>query len=224
VIILAKITGILIISLASLVAIFCILLKIKVRPDLSNKRNLKVKFLIAVSIMMAFFTGFFTSCKPSEKPVTNQNVTVPQPLCYTAMPAVTPVIDDSNDLQPLCYKSIPIFTPTVTCINTPQPLCYKPMPAVTPTAVQNSTSQPLCYAPLPPVTPTVVQEDGPQVLCYEVMPAVTPTEEKESTSEQSFNNRGELRKKKLALLKEISEKNIIAEEIILTVQEIISKT
>jgi len=56
-----KITGLIIMVVAALTAIVCIILKIKVKPLQDKKRSLKGEFLLALSLMIAFFTGLFTS-------------------------------------------------------------------------------------------------------------------------------------------------------------------
>jgi hypothetical protein len=78
---------------------------------------MKAKFLLAVSVMMSFFIGFFnTSCGSDDKIVqipTPTPTSTYRPLCYT--PAITPM--------PTCY------TPTVA----PMPTCYTPAPSQTQT-------------------------------------------------------------------------------------------
>ncbi len=56
-----KITGLVIMVMAFITAIVCIILKIKVKPLQDKKRSLKGEFLLALSLMIAFFTGLFTS-------------------------------------------------------------------------------------------------------------------------------------------------------------------
>ena len=62
-----KITGLIIMVIAAVIAIFCILFGIKVMPDLKNKNSVKTRLLIAVSIMIAFFTGCFSSDNGNQK-------------------------------------------------------------------------------------------------------------------------------------------------------------
>jgi len=56
-----KITGLIIMVVAALTAIVCIIFKIKVKPLTDKKRSLKGEFLLALSLMIAFFTGLFSS-------------------------------------------------------------------------------------------------------------------------------------------------------------------
>ena len=50
-------------TLAAAAAVFCIIFKIKVVINKERKRSFKGEFLLAVSLMVAFFTGLFTSSK-----------------------------------------------------------------------------------------------------------------------------------------------------------------
>ncbi len=64
---LTKITGLIIMSIALLAAIFCLVFGIRVRPDLKRKNSLKTRFLVAVTVIMASITGCFSSDSGATK-------------------------------------------------------------------------------------------------------------------------------------------------------------
>ncbi len=210
---------------AALAAIFCLLFKIKINPSLSDRKSLKSKFFVALSIMMAFFAGFFTSCKTqeqaiagnttptelfvSEKTVTPGTVstpfgspgderTPPAPTCYVVVPPVyTPPVNP-NTILPTCYTVVPQITPAKKIEGKDVPLvtCYKPF--ILPTST-NTPAIPACYMPIPP-TPSATPSLR---TCYVPMPEPT-----------SYKNDSSLIDSKLALIEEISKKNTVKEEIL----------
>jgi len=126
-----KITGIIILILATIAAIFCLIFKVKVTSPEGNKKTMKARFLVAVSVVMTFFISFFSSSCGSDNNIVRPTSTpsaIPTPLCYTPTPTYNPT--------PLCYIVAPTYSPT--------PLCYTPTPSLNPT--------PLCYTPTPSST------------------------------------------------------------------------
>jgi len=233
----AKITGLIIMLLAVVVAIFCIILKIKI-PEQNSKKTLKARFLVTVSIMMAFFMGHFTSCKPIDEAMGKNTSTPtatygPEVLCYIVAPMNTPSLKPSvtpNIPKPLCYTVAPVVTPSKTTKETPLPnvTCYKPFaPTVTPT---NSI---MCYmyvypnnpTPIAPPTIAATAKATKEIpLCYSRPVKSTPTSTPltdhptcympVAPDKNSLNIYENLPEKKLAILEGIRKRNIIKEEII----------
>ncbi|MEQ8223609.1 MAG: hypothetical protein ABRQ37_14955 [Candidatus Eremiobacterota bacterium] len=208
-----KITAIIIMIVAALAAIFCLLFKIKVNPSLSDRKSLKAKFFVALSIMMAFFAGFFTSCKTQEQAIAgtttptelsvSENTVTPLPVpTPSGSPAVTPP-------APTCYVVV-IPSPPVEP-NTVKPTCYTVVPQITPAKKTEDKDVPFvtCYKPAVLHTPTpAVPAQTPSATpylrtCY--VPLPVPTSYKDDSS---------VIDSKLALLEELSKKNTVKEEIL----------
>jgi len=223
---LTKITAIIIMSLAALAAIFCLLFKIKINPNLYDRRSLKAKFLVAISIMMAFFAGFFTSCKTNEQAIagnttpTELSVSEPTPE-HVSTPAMSPTVKSNRTPFITCYLVGPLDTPVVEP-NVPLPTCYTVVPSVTPSNKNNDIPLVTCYKPAvlstPANSPTEIMP-----LCYESV--IVPTQTPAGTPSRptcyapvpnptSYKSDSEILDSKLALLEEISKKNTVKEDIL----------
>jgi hypothetical protein len=222
---LTKITAIIIMSLAALAAIVCLLFKIKINPHIYDSKSLKSKFFVAISIMMAFFAGFFTSCKTQDQAiagsVTPAELSVskstpkasvtpghggghPHITCYMARPLRTPAIDP-NVPTPVCYTVVPQNTPEKKSSDKhPRISCYKPALLSTP---EQSPTVILCYEPvmIPSKTPS---DPHSRPACYAPVPGPT-----------SYKSDSDIRDSKLALLEEISKKNTVKEDLLNRVKE-----
>ncbi|MEQ8191562.1 MAG: hypothetical protein ABRQ39_26590 [Candidatus Eremiobacterota bacterium] len=211
-----KITAIIIMIVAALAAIFCLLFKIKINPSLSDRKSLKSKFFVALSIMMAFFAGFFTSCKTQEQAIAG--TTTPTELSVSektvtpetvSTPSVSPG-DERTPPAPTCYVVVPpVYTPPVNP-NTILPTCYTVVPQITPAKRTEDKDVPFvtCYKPAVLHTPTAIPSQTPLGTpsfrtCYVPMPEPT-----------SYKNDSSIIDSKLALIEEISKKNTVKEEIL----------
>lgn len=205
--------------MAALAAIFCLLFKIKVNPSISDRKSLKSKFFVALSIMMAFFAGFFTSCKTQEQAIAG--TTTPTELSVsenTATPGAvsTPSVrpgDERTPPAPTCYVVV-IPTPPVNP-NTIKPTCYTVVPQVTPSKKPADKDIPLvtCYKPAVLHTPA----NSPTVTVPARTPAGTPSFRTcyvPMPEPTSYKTNSDILDSKLALLEEISKKDTVKEEIL----------
>ena len=201
--------------LAALAAIFCLIFKIKVNPSLSDRKSLKSKFFVALSIMMAFFAGFFTSCKTQDQAIagttTPTELSVPEKTA-TSFVIPTPSVSSGNERTP------------------PAPTCYIvviPSPPVDP-----NTIKPTCYTVVPQITPAkkIEDKDVPRVTCYKPAVLHTPTQTVPTQTPSgtpslrtcyvplpeptSYKDDSSILDSKLALLEEISKKNTVKEDIL----------
>ena len=202
---------------AALAAIFCLLFKIKINPSLSDRKSLKSKFFVALSIMMAFFAGFFTSCKTQEQAIAG--TTTPTELSVSENTATPGTVstpsespgDERTPPVPTCYVVVPpVYTPPANP-NTILPTCYTVVPEITPAKKTEDKDVPFvtCYKPAvlhtpTPAVPTQTPSATPYLrTCY--VPLPVPTSYKDDSS---------VIDSKLALIEEISKKNTVKEEIL----------
>ena len=212
-------------SLAALAAIFCLLFKIKINPGLYDRRSLKAKFFVAISIMMAFFAGFFTSCKTNDQAIAGN--TTPTLLSasesatpeHISTPAMSPTVKSNGTPFVTCYIVAPFVTPAVDP-NLPLPTCYTVVPSVTPSNKHDNIPMVTCYKPAVLPTPAT---SPIMTLCYEAVavptqtPAGTPslpTCYAPVPNPTSYKSDSEILDSKLALIEEISKKNTVKEEIL----------